>query len=130
MPKLNLNPDHFRLLLDLLEAFAPEAEVWAYGSRVNGGGHEGSDLDLVVRNPAHLDQPQKKLYLLRDALEESNLPMLVDVLDWARIPEDFRREIERRHVVVTTNAVEVSSQRTPAKKDRARRDNRLSERIE
>ncbi len=26
--------------------------------------------------------------------------MLVDILDWARLPEDFRREIERRHVVV------------------------------
>ena len=100
MRKLNLKPDHLRLLLDLLEAYAPEAEVWAYGSRVNGGGHEGSDLDLVVRNPAHIDQPQRKLYLLRDALDESNLPMLVDVLDWARIPEDFRREIARRHVVV------------------------------
>ena len=100
MPKLNLKPDHLRLLLDVLEAYAPETEVWAYGSRVNGGGHEGSDLDIVVRNPAGLDQPQRKLYLLRDALDESNLPMLVDVLDWARLPEDFRQEIERRHVVV------------------------------
>src|SRR5438132_9671434 len=100
MPKLNLKSHHLQLLLDLLEAYSPEAEVWAYGSRVNGGGHQGSDLDLVVRDPASLDQPQKKLYLLRDALEESDLPMLVDVLDWARLPEDFRREIERRHVVI------------------------------
>jgi predicted nucleotidyltransferase len=100
MPKLNLKPDHLRLLLDVLEAHAPEAEVWAYGSRVNGGCHDGSDLDLVVRNPTGLDQPHRKLYLLREALNESNLPMLVDVFDWARLPEDFRREIERRHVVV------------------------------
>ena len=100
MPKLNLKLNYLRLLLDVLETHAPEAEVWAYGSRVNGDGHDGSDLDLVVRNPAGLDQPQRKLYLLRDALSESNLPMLVDVLDWARLPEDFRREIERRHVVV------------------------------
>jgi predicted nucleotidyltransferase len=100
MPKLNLKPDHLRLLLDVLRLHAPEAEVWAYGSRVNGGGHDGSDLDLVVRNPARLAQPQKQLGALRDALSESNLPMLVDVLDWARLPEDFRREIERQHVVV------------------------------
>ena len=100
MPKLNLKPNYLRLLLDVLESHAPEAEVWAYGSRVNGDGHDGSDLDLVVRNPAGLDQPHRKLYLLREALNESNLPMLVDVLDWARLPEDFRREIERQHVVV------------------------------
>jgi predicted nucleotidyltransferase len=101
MPKLNLKPDHLRLLLDILQRHAPEAEVWAYGSRVNGGGHDGSDLDLVLRNPSSLDQPQKQLSALRAALSESNLPILVDVLDWARLPEDFRREIERQHVIVS-----------------------------
>jgi hypothetical protein len=30
--------------------------------------------------------------------------MLVDVLDWARLPEDFRREIERQHVTVRAAA--------------------------
>jgi predicted nucleotidyltransferase len=105
MLKLNLKPDHLRLLLDILKAHAPEAEVLAYGSRVNGNGHEGSDLDLVVRSPANLGQPQKKLSLLRDALSESNLPILVDVLDWARLPENFRREIERQHVIVRAVAV-------------------------
>lgn len=104
MPKLDLKPAHLRLLLDILGRPAPECEVWAYGSRVNGDGHEGSDLDLVVRNPAGLDQPQNQLWALRDALSESNLPMLVDVLDWARLPEDFRREIERQHINLTVPA--------------------------
>jgi len=97
---LNFQPGHLRLLLEVLRCHASGAEVWAYGRRVNGEGHDGSDLDLVVRNPAALDQPQKQLYALREALSESNLPMLVDMLDWARIPESFRREIERQHVVV------------------------------
>src|ERR1700733_6138168 len=100
MPKLNLQPQHLPVLLDVLKTHVPEAEVWAYGSRVNGGSHDGSDLDLVVRNPAGLDQPQKRLGALREALSESNLPMLVEVLDWARIPENFRQEIERQHVIV------------------------------
>jgi len=104
MPKLNLKSNYLRLLLDVLNTYVPEAEVWAYGSRVNGGGHDGSDLDLVVRNPSGLDQPQKQLGALREALSESNLPMLVDVLDWARIPEDFRREIERQHEIVRSVA--------------------------
>jgi uncharacterized protein len=107
MPKLSLKPDHLRLLLDVLNTFAPEAEVWAYGSRVNGGGHDGSDLDLVVRHPAGLHLPQKQLGALREALSESNLPILVDVLDWARLPEDFRREIERHHVIVKEEAARI-----------------------
>ena len=90
------------MLRDLLERHVPGAEVWAYGSRVTGGAHEGSDLDLVVRNPGQLDQPRRSLASLREALSESNLPILVEVLDWARIPESFRREIERRHVPVVS----------------------------
>ena len=36
----------------LLREHVPNAEVWAYGrSRVNGRGHSGSDLNLVVRSP-------------------------------------------------------------------------------
>jgi predicted nucleotidyltransferase len=100
MPKLDLPSSCRQRLLDLLAAHVPDAEVWAYGSRVNGQAHEGSDLDLVVRNPDRLDQPQRRLHVLRDALTESNLPILVEVLDWARISEDMRREIEREHVVI------------------------------
>ena len=31
---------------------------------------------------------------------ESNLPIRVDVVDWARIPASFHREIEQAYVVV------------------------------
>ena len=33
----------------LLQQHIPEAEVWAYGSRVRGDHYAASDLDLVVR---------------------------------------------------------------------------------
>lgn len=87
-------------LLALLQAHIPETEVWAYGSRLSGQAHTTSDLDLVVRNPADPSQAQATLGRLREALSESDLPILVDVLDWARIPESFREEIRRAHVVL------------------------------
>ena len=39
---------------------------------------------------------------LRDALAESNLPILVEVFDRARIPDDIRREIQGQPVVALT----------------------------
>jgi predicted nucleotidyltransferase len=102
MPTLELQPRHLQKLRAILAAHVPGAEVWAYGSRVNQQSHEGSDLDLVARNPCHPDTPQPRLYLLRNALTESDLPFLVDVLDWARLPLEFRREIERQHIVIAT----------------------------
>ncbi|MDT8440812.1 MAG: nucleotidyltransferase domain-containing protein [Desulfuromonadales bacterium] len=105
MPRLDpaalmLAPRHRQMPLDLLRRQLPTAVAWAYGSRVNGDGHEASDLDLVVRNPTDLLSETEGLDELRDALVESSLPIRVDLIDWARIPEAFRREIERAYVVV------------------------------
>ena len=100
MPELMLDPPHLAAVRALLAAHVPEAEVWAYGSRINGRAHAASDLDLVLRHPADPAQRQTGLDALKAAFSESNLPFLVDVLDWARIPESFRQEIAREYVVV------------------------------
>jgi len=92
---LDLRPEWLETVRRLIAAHIPDAEVLAYGSRVQGTCHEGSDLDLVVRNPSDPSKPQTNLSELREALSESNLPILVDLLDWARIPESFRQEIVR-----------------------------------
>jgi predicted nucleotidyltransferase len=100
MQTIDLPPQWLETVRQLLAEYLPDAEVWAYGSRVNGTAHEGSDLDLVVRNPADLSHPQPDMSELREAFSESNLPILVDLLDWARIPESFRQEIVRGGKVV------------------------------
>ena len=100
LERLDIRPQHLALLRGLLRQHLPNAEVWAYGSRVNRDGHEASDLDLVVRQPADLKLGMAEFWELKEALVESNLPIRVDVVDWAHIPESFHREIERAYVVV------------------------------
>ena len=97
---LDLPQKYLEQIQSLLRTHVPHAEVWAYGSRVTGSGHEASDLDLVLRNPQNLLEETTGLHNLKEAFTESNLPIRVDVMDWARIPESFRCEIERAHVVV------------------------------
>lgn len=99
-PRLELPDRILAQLMALLELHLPEAEVWAYGSRVGGNCHEASDLDIVIRNPASLSTPQRGLGTLRGAFSESNIPILVDVHDWARLPESFQSEIMASHVVL------------------------------
>ncbi len=99
-PTLYLPQKYLEQVRGLLRLHVPVAEVWAYGSRVSGGGHEASDLDLVVRNPGDLREETRALDDLKEAFVESNLPIRVDVMDWARIPASFHREIERMHVVI------------------------------
>ena len=100
LQRLDMQPQHLALLRELLEQHLPHAEVWAYGSRVNGNGHEASDLDLVVRQPLDLKQETPQLGEMREAFVESNLPIRVEVVDWARAPASFHREIEQAYVVV------------------------------
>ena len=83
----------------LLREHVPGVEVWAYGSRVNGRSHDGSDLDLALRGP-DLEPLDGGFYDLLEAIEKSNIPILIQAHDWARLPESFHREIERAYVVL------------------------------
>ena len=98
--RLRLAARHRRALEALLRQHLPGVEVWAYGSRVNGRGHEGSDLDLVLRGPRLEQIPIGRLMDFEEAVRESTIPFRVEARDWARLPERFQREIEREYVVV------------------------------
>ncbi|MDO9227093.1 MAG: nucleotidyltransferase domain-containing protein [Pseudomonadota bacterium] len=97
---LQLPPRYLEMVRRVLRERVPEAEVWAYGSRVNGDSYDASDLDLVVRQPDDLWRETAKWWLLTEAFEEGDLPIQVQIVDWARIPASFRDEIEAAYVVV------------------------------
>jgi predicted nucleotidyltransferase len=98
---IQLRPQDCKEVERILGQFVPNEEVWAYGSRVDGSGHELSDLDLVIRHSADFKQKQTgSLDGLKEAFSESNLPFLVDVHDWARLPAAFWANIEAQHVVI------------------------------
>lgn len=98
--QLQLPSRYLTMVRDILQQYLPEAEVWAYGSRVNGDHYDASDLDLVVRQPDNLSSRQTRLADAVEAFSESNLPIIVQVVDWARIPAAFHQEIEAKYVVV------------------------------
>ena len=97
--RLHLQPRHREVLEALLREHLPGVEVWAYGSRVSGKSHDGSDLDLVLRGPGLSEIPSLRLGDFEEAVRESSIPFLVEARDWARLPTRFHREIERDHMV-------------------------------
>ena len=98
--RVNLKQRHRQMLEEILRAHMPNVEVWAYGSRVSGGSHDGSDLDLVLRGPELQEIPISKLVDLEEALRESTVPFLIEARDWARLPESFHLEIRRDYAVL------------------------------
>lgn len=97
--KLHLEARHKREIERLIKHYLPDVEVWAYGSRTNGRSHEASDLDLVLRTHDLTPVNYKDYLALKEALDESSIPILVEIRDWARLPESFHGEIEKGHVV-------------------------------
>ena len=105
MPQLNLSQldlpaKHVATLLALLKAYTPDAQAWAYGSRVMGQAHEGSDVDIVLRHKTDLSRPVQGLESLVIAIQESNIPILVDVHQWSSLPISFHDNIENAYVEI------------------------------
>ena len=95
---IDVSAKYFSVIKDILRRLVPGCEVRAYGSRVAGTSHAGSDLDIVVigKDPLHW----KIMAKLRGEFEESNLPFSVDVLDWNALPENFKENIAGKYDVV------------------------------
>lgn len=94
-------------LIALLDSVPVPIEVWAYGSRVNGDAHEGSDLDLVIRTPTLQKLPTEVFLDLKVKIRDSNIPIVVELFDWARLPEAFHENIIAKHVVLYENSSHV-----------------------
>ena len=102
-PPIDIRPDLWLIVHDILQKHVPHCEVWAYGSRARGTAKPYSDLDLAVISP----QPLGLLLSasLSEDFSESDLPWKVDVLDWATTSPSFKAIVERQRVVVQQAAL-------------------------
>jgi type I restriction enzyme S subunit len=98
IPYIDIRPDHWRIVRDILRKHVPQYEVWAFGSRAKWTAKQYSDLDLAVITNRPL--PLKVSASLADDFSEAVLPWKVDVVDWASTSESFRKIVERDRVGV------------------------------
>jgi type I restriction enzyme S subunit len=89
---IDLSPAHTAIIKQILAKELPNHEVAVFGSRVTGTAKPYSDVDLAVISKDGLDK--NKLWELREAFEESDLPFSVDVLDWNKLSEGFKIGIQ------------------------------------
>ena len=81
------------LVRALLRKHAPHHRFFAFGSRVVGDAADRkrvkphSDLDLAI---AGAPLPLEKMFALRDAFSQSDLPMRVDLVQAGDLPEGWK----------------------------------------
>lgn len=88
---IELKPQQIELTQAILARHLPYAQLQAFGSRTTGSAKPFSDLDLAVLDDLRFSD--RELATARDALEESALPIRVDLVRWSQLPESLRNVI-------------------------------------
>lgn len=97
MNNLFIRPEHLAVLLSIFKDYCPNAKIWAYGSRVDGDAHDGSDLDLVIKD---FGDEKCSSGELKELLNDSNIPFLIDINEFDKLPETFQKEIEKKYIII------------------------------
>lgn len=97
MPPIDLPIAWLKEVQVILAQTLPNTTVWAFGSRVTGKAKQWSDLDLVLFSN---DIDWQALESIKDRFSESNLPIIVDVSLWSKLPKFLREQIEQQHVPI------------------------------
>ncbi len=95
---IDIDPAYISEIKKTLETRIPNYEVRAFGTRVIGNARKYSDLDLAIVSKQKLDW--RVIEELKDLFSESNLPFIVDVLDWNSISREFQEVIEKQYETI------------------------------
>jgi len=95
---LDIAPEERQTVVAILGRLLPGREVRAFGSRVASTARKTSDLDLALITERPI--PPLLMADLKEAFTESDLPFRVDLVDWSRIGDRFRRIIDDRYIVL------------------------------
>lgn len=97
-PKIQLEPQYLQIVKVILKQIIPTRPVVVFGSRTTNVFKTHSDLDLCVMGDQALSLTQYAQ--LKEAFSESDLPMRVDIIDWATITPEFQKIVQKHSIKV------------------------------
>lgn len=95
---IDIEEQHLSTLKSIFQQLIPGIPVWAFGSRTKETAKPYSDLDLVIVGENRI--PQALYYQIKDAMEESDIPFKVEILDWHRLSQSFRDIIQQHYEIL------------------------------
>ena len=96
---IQLEPRYLQIVKTILKTTVPDRHVVVFGSRATNTCKPHSDLDLCVMGEQPLSLEQ--LASLTELFSESDLPMRVDLVDWASTTPQFQTIIKQHSVQIT-----------------------------
>lgn len=87
-----------KIIMPIIEKHVPNAKIILYGSRARGDFEEGADINIALDMDKKIDS--WLVYALLLDLHDSDLPILFDVVDFAKVSEDFKKNILRDGIML------------------------------
>ena len=97
-PLIDISPENWQIVREILQRYVPDREVWAFGSRAKWTAKEFSDLDLAIIGDTPLSIALTAD--MKEAFQESALPFKIDIVDWANITPSFRQVIQAAKIQI------------------------------
>lgn len=92
----SLSPQDESILRKLLSHYVGQCEIRVFGSRHKGNAKSYSDMDIALVGEVEATT----LIALREALQDSDLTVRVDVLVWSQISDSFKDVIAADYSVL------------------------------
>ena len=80
-------------LLAIITKYLPVAKVYLFGSRARREQRPGSDIDIALDAGKQIDAIT--LMRIKNDIEESKIPVFVDVIDLHNVSDDFKNFITK-----------------------------------
>ena len=87
-------------LITIIRKHVPVGKIYLFGSRARGTNSPASDFDIAIDVGAPIDSAA--LGLIKEAMEDSNIPFFVDVLDFQLVDPVMQHEILKEGIVWST----------------------------
>lgn len=90
--------ESIQTIRSIIFKYLPEDEYnsFIFGSRAGKKAREWSDFDIGIKGKQKV--PLSTLGLIKEDLENSRIPYKVDVVDFSRVPEKFKKVAQKKTV--------------------------------
>ena len=86
-----------KTLLKIIHTQLPNCKIYIFGSRARNDHSQGSDIDLALDLGTKIDST--KMYNIQDEMEESTVPLHVDLVDIHNISGKFKEEVLKEGIL-------------------------------
>lgn len=92
------NTEQYRdIIVPIILKYLPNAKIILYGSRARKQERSGSDIDVAIDMGSKIED--HTMAMIRGDVEESNLPIHFDIVDFHAISEDMIEAIKKDGVI-------------------------------